>query len=81
MYSNEEVNTNKDGDTTSTKGAVINYIVANFYRFINNPNTTDNKVLLTLIAALGIVNASDDPAAIGAARRLAQNALTRNRKK
>lgn len=58
---------------------LINFIVQNFYRFINNPSMKDDRALLMLIAALATISASDgqSPQAMQAARRLAQNALAR----
>lgn len=58
---------------------LINFIVQNFYRFVNNPNMKDDRSLLLLIAALSTISASegDSPQALQAARRLAQNALSR----
>jgi hypothetical protein len=61
------------------KAQLINFIVQNFYRFINNPSMKDDRALLMLIAALSTISASDgdSPQALQAARRLAQNALAR----
>jgi hypothetical protein len=58
----------------STKKAIVNFIAANLYRFANNPKG-DTKGLMLLVAALGILNTSDDATAINTARRLATAAL------
>jgi hypothetical protein len=61
---------------------LINFIVQNFYRFINNPTMKDDRALLMLIAALATISATEgsSPTALQAARRLAQNALARGGK-
>lgn len=61
---------------------LINFIVQNFYRFINNPSMKDDRSLLMLIAALATISATEgnSPAALQAARRLATNALARGGK-
>jgi hypothetical protein len=58
----------------STKKAIVNFIAANLYRFANKPSG-DTKGLMLLVAALGILNTSDDATAINTARRLATAAL------
>lgn len=64
------------------KSQLINFIVQNFYRFINNPSMKDDRALLMLIAALATISAADgsSPQAMQAAKRLAQNALARGAK-
>lgn len=71
--------TEAEDDVPDTRSSLINFIVQNFYRFINNPNMKDDRSLLLLIAALSTISASegDSPQALQAARRLAQNALSR----
>ena len=68
-----------EDNTPDTKGQLINYIVSNFYRFINDPALKDDRSLLLLIAALSTISASgdDNPSALAAARRLTQNAVMR----
>lgn len=61
----------------SPKEALVSFIVSNFYRFINNPNTADERGLMMLVAALGLINTSDSTQAQNAARRLAQAALSK----
>ena len=65
---------------SSTKAGLINFIVSNFYRFINNPNMRDDKALLMLIAALSTISASDGDSsqALQLAKRLAQGAMSRS---
>lgn len=78
---NEFILEEKDDDTASdTKKGVVNFIVSNFYRFINSPDESDNKSLIMLVAALTILNA-DQPNATQVARRLAQMALVRSGRK
>ena len=69
-------------DDTGGREQLINFIVQNFYRFINNPNMKDDRALLMLIAALATISAAEgnSPAALQAAKRLAQNALARGGK-
>jgi hypothetical protein len=70
-----------DTEDLSTKKALVNFIASNLYRFANKPEGENQKGLLLLIAALGVLNTSDDPQALNTARRLASGALTaRNRK-
>lgn len=70
-----------DDEMGDAKKTLISYITSNFYRFINNPDTTDTKGMLMLIAALTMLSSGDDPNAIQAARRLAQMANIRAGKK
>lgn len=70
-----------DGDMGDAKKNLVSYITSNFYRFINNPDTTDTKGMLMLIAALTMLSSGDDPNAIQAAKRLAQMANIRAGKK
>ena len=71
--------TEAEDEVPDSRTNLINFIVQNFYRFINNPNMKDDRSLLLLIAALSTISASegDSPQALQAARRLAQNALSR----
>lgn len=68
-----------EDEVPDSRTNLINFIVQNFYRFINNPNMKDDRSLLLLIAALSTISASegDSPQALQAARRLAQSALAR----
>jgi hypothetical protein len=72
----------EDEKPVDQKNQLINFIVQNFYRFINNPNMKDDRALLMLIAALATISASDgsSPQAMQAARRMAQNAFARGGK-
>lgn len=71
--------TEAEDEVPDSRTNLINFIVQNFYRFINNPNMKDDRSLLLLIAALSTISASegDSPQALQAARRLAQSALAR----
>jgi hypothetical protein len=73
---------NEEDEAPDGREQLINFIVQNFYRFINNPSTKDDRSLLMLIAALSTISATDgnSPAALQAARRLAQSALARGGK-
>lgn len=70
-----------DATSDEAKRAVIATITSNFYKFINNPDSGDNKGLLMLIAALTTLNADDTPQTLAAAKRLAQMAFIRTSKK
>lgn len=59
----------------STKKALVNFIASNLYRFANKPEG-DTKGLMLLVAALGVLNTSDEAQAINTARRLATAALS-----
>lgn len=64
-----------------TKKNVLVFLTSNLYRFINEPDERDNKGLLMIIAALTVLNTSDNLVAIQTARRLGQMALVRTGKK
>jgi hypothetical protein len=74
------VEASNEEDDLSTKKALVNFIAANLFRFANKPHG-DTKGLMLLVAALGILNTSDDQTAINAARRLATAALIAKTKK
>lgn len=63
-----------DEPDLSTKKALVSFIASNLFRFANKPEG-DTKGLMLLVAALGVLNTSDDAAAINVARRLATAAL------
>lgn len=63
-----------DQDLTSKK-AVVSFIAANLMRFINRPED-DDKGLILLVAALGVLNAGEDATSLNIARRLATAALS-----
>lgn len=63
----------------STKKALVNFIASNLYRFANKPEG-DSKGLMLLVAALGVLNTSDDLQAVNTARRLATAAITARNK-
>lgn len=73
----------EDDDSTASdvKKNTVNFIVSNFYRFINSGNEGDDRALLMLVAALSVLNTSDDSQAVQAARRLTQMALVRRGKR
>jgi len=64
-------------DHKESKKALMALISSNFFRFANN-NNGDMRPLLMLIAALGVVSASDDLQSLNVARRLATAALSRS---
>lgn len=63
-------------DPTETKKALLNLISSNFFRFASSEKT-DERSLLMLIAALGILSSGDDIQSLNIARRLATGALSR----
>ena len=63
-----------EADELNTKKSIISFIASNLIRFANRPDG-DEKGLIMLVAALGVLNVSDDQAAINIARRLATSAL------
>jgi len=70
-----------DDVSVDTKKAVVNFVASNLQRFINTEDS-DSKSMLMLIAALAMLNTSEEnPTAIQTARRLANAALTRVGKK
>lgn len=79
MIDNEYLLEADDEIDTSSKDAMVRFIVTNFYRFINAPDRTDTRQMLMLVAALGVLSASsdDDRQAISASKRLTQAALAR----
>lgn len=79
MKTLEDFLNEEDEQPNDQRDQLINFIVQNFYRFINNPSMKDDRALLMLIAALATISASDgqSPQAMQAARRLAQNAMAR----
>lgn len=79
MKTLEDFLNEEDERPSDQRDQLINFIVQNFYRFINNPSMKDDRALLMLIAALATISASDgqSPQAMQAARRLAQNAMAR----
>ena len=60
------------------QGSLISYVTSNFYRLALDGS--DNKPLLTLIAAIGMMNINDEQAQ-AAAKRLATLALTMSKTK
>jgi hypothetical protein len=64
----------EDEQDLTTKKALVNFIASNLFRFANKPDG-DTKGLMLLVAALGILNTSDDATAVNTARRLATAAL------
>jgi len=67
-----------NNDVGDDRKAIVNFITSNFYRFINSTDENDNKSLLMLVAALSVLNVSDQPNAVQIARRLATMALMRS---
>ncbi len=70
-----------EGDDDNGKRALISVINSNFQRLINQPDAGDNRGLLILIAALGVLNSSDDPQSLATAKRLTTLALSKKAKK
>jgi hypothetical protein len=60
-----------DEQPATSKRALVNLIATNLFRLTNTANAEDTRGLLLLIAALSVLNVSDDPQSINTARRLA----------
>jgi hypothetical protein len=72
----------KDTGVADTKKSVTSFIASNLQRFANSSEETDIKAILMLVAALSLLDASDDnPTALQTARRLATMALVKSTKK
>ena len=73
---------NEEDEAPDGREQLINFIVQNFYRFINNPSMKDDRAMLMLIAALATISVTEgnSPVYLQAASRLAQNALSRGSK-
>jgi hypothetical protein len=65
----------------TTKKSLIGFIGSNLARFISKADKEDNRSILLLIAALQLINTSDDTQSLTVARRLATAALTKSPKK
>lgn len=78
----KEADGEEDLGPEDQKDRLVNFIVQNFYKFINNPNMADNRSLLMLVGALSAVAAAGEgsQSAMQAARRLAQAAMSRTGK-
>lgn len=63
-----------ENEDLSNKKTLVNFIASNLVRLANRPDG-DEKGLIMLVAALSILNTSDDQASINIARRLATAAL------
>ena len=78
-FIDEEV---KDTSVADTKKSVTSFIASNLQRFAGSTDETDTKAMLMLVAALSLLDASDDnPTALQTARRLATMALVKSTKK
>ena len=64
----------QDEPDLSNKKALVSFIAANLMRFANKPEG-DTKGLMLLVAALAILNTSEDATAVNTAKRLATAAL------
>ena len=67
----------EDEQTTNAKLSVINTLLSNFQKFANSSKENDIAALTMLTAAVSLLNTSDSPQAIQAAKRLAQMASQR----
>lgn len=79
----EDNNEDEDEDQTSksAKRALLSTINSNFQRVISQPDGGDNRSLLIMLAALGVLNSSDDPQSLATAKRLATLSMSRKPKK
>ena len=71
---------NPDNSAETTKRALITTITSNIQRLITQPGAINDKGLLVLIAALSVLNSSEDPVALATAKRLAVLAMTKRSK-
>lgn len=76
-FINEE---DQEQDSVDPRRQLIQMITSNFYRFINNPDHKDDRGLLFLIAAIGLLGIGNDSQTVNASKRLAQLALSRSGK-
>ena len=73
---NEEVS-----DEDNTKKSVLNLIATSLNRQASSSSDKDNRSILMLIAALGMLNAKDDTGlSLSTARRLASGSGTKSNK-
>lgn len=59
-------------EASQNKKSLINYIASMFNRYATGATSDNDRAVLMLIAALNVLNSSDDPQTFGIARRLAQ---------
>lgn len=57
------------------------YIANNLYRMGNSKSGYEDTAILLMMAAASIMNIGDDPQTLAAARRVAQMALTKQKRK
>lgn len=71
---------NEDDDSIgTTKKSVTNFVATNLNRFANSQDAADLRAMLLLIAALNVLNTTEDnPNAVQTARRLANVAMMRS---
>jgi hypothetical protein len=70
-----------DEQPITSKRALVNLIATSLFRLTNTAGVEDTRGLLLLIAALSVLNVSDDPQSINTARRLAGAASSIKTKK
>lgn len=64
-----------------TKKTLAAYIANNLYRMGNSKSGYEDTAILLMMAAASIMNIGDDPQTLAAARRVAQMALTKQKRK
>lgn len=77
---NDFLNEEDDDKSLDSKKGLIQIITSNFYRLAQQQDSKQDRGMLLLVAALGMLNVGDDVQIINAAKRLAQLAVAQSNK-